>query len=238
MRIPALLLALFLIVAPLGAKQSKLHQKAEAATTVLYGESESRSIAAHPLCTAWVYQKVSDGYMLLTEGHCFDPEDGRPDDVKYFVGELGAKSEKDGQAIEVIKWQNNADMDAAQLHLKTTKQYEVLDMSYQYPQVEDKVFYVGYPEMVNKSLLVGQVSSNVNEIDQEECEGICKGRFSVQIGGGPGASGSAIIDEKSGKVVGLLEGHMYENGVMAVPTPSVIRFLAQAPPIKQKGGNQ
>lgn len=203
---------------------------------VLYGESQSRGIAAQALCTVWAYQKVDDGYLLLTEGHCVDPSDS-PDDAKYFVADLGASSEHEGQPVEVVKWQNDSRMDAAELHLKTTDKYEVLDLSYQYPQVEDKVFYVGYPEMVNKTLLVGQVSSGVNQIDDKECEGICKGRISVQIGGGPGASGSAVIDERTGKVIGLLEGHMYENGVMVVPAPAIRSFLEKkSPPQTQNPG--
>jgi len=228
------LLVFALAVSPVFAGQSKLHKKAEAAALVLYGESASSQVSAKALCTVEAYEKVSDGYSLLTEGHCVDPdESGAPDDVKYFVAPLGATSEKDGDAVEVVKWQNDGDMDAAELHVKTSKHYEVLQLAYQNPQVEEKVFYVGYPKMFNRVILEGQIASEVGTVDVPECEGVCKGRIVVQIGGGPGASGSAIISEKSGQIVGLLEGHMYENGVMMVPAKAIRSFL-EKPEVKHE----
>lgn len=228
-RVFSLLLAIALMVAPAFAGQSKLHKKAESAALVLYGESVSSKVDALPICTAEAYERVSDGYLLLTEGHCIDPDEtGAPDDVKYFVGPLGAKSEKDGEPVEVMKWQNDGEVDAAQLHLKSSKHYEVLPLAYQNPQVEDKVFYVGYPKMINKIIFVGQVASGVGVVDDPRCQGICKGRIIIQIGGGPGASGSAIVSEKNGQIVGLLEGHLYENGVMMVPAQAIRSFLVKA----------
>jgi len=233
-RVLSVMLAMALGVAPVFAGQSKLHKRAEAAALVLYGESASRGVDALSMCTTQAYEKVNDGYLLLTEGHCIDPDEtGAPDDVKYFVGPLGAKSEKDGDPVEVVKWQNDGVVDAAELHVKTSKYYEVLPLAYQNPQVEEKVFYVGYPKMINKIIFEGQVASEVGVVDGPHCEGICKGRIVVQIGGGPGASGSAIVSEKTGQIVGLLEGHMYENGVMMVPAQAIRDFLVK-PEVKHE----
>lgn len=227
-RVLSALLAIALIVAPAFGKMSKLHQRAWDAALVLYGESESAQVSAKALCTATAYQKVSDGYLLLTEGHCIDPgETGAPSDVKYYVAPLGAQSEKDGDVAEVVKWQNDGVVDAAELHVKTSKHFEVFSLAYQNPQVDDKVFYVGYPEMFNKVLMEGRIAGDVGQKANPRNEGIDKGRMTVQTGGGPGVSGSAIIDEHSGKIVGLLEGHLFESGVQMVPARAVQDFLAK-----------
>lgn len=233
-RVLSVLLAVALAVAPALAGMSKLHKKAWDAALVLYGESQSRNVSAKDLCTTTAYEQVADGYLLLTEGHCIDPnETGAPDDVEYFVGPLGAKSEKDGEPVEVVKYQNDGDVDAAELHLKTKRQYVVLPLAYQNPQVDDAVFYVGYPGMFNKVLEAGRVAGEVGQIASPKNEGVDKGRMTIQIGGGPGASGSAIISERTGQIVGLLEGHLFEGGVQMVPASLVREFLSK-PEVKHE----
>lgn len=233
-RVLSVFLAAALMVVSAFAGQSKLHKKAEAAALVLYGESASHKVNALAMCTTEAYEKVSDGYLLLTEGHCVNPDEtGAPNDAKYFVAPLGARSEKDGDPVEIIKWQDDGEIDVAELHVKTSRYYEVLPLANKNPQVEEKVFYVGYPKMINKVIFEGQVASEVGVVDDPRCEGICKGRIVVQIGGGPGASGSAIVSEKSGQIVGLLEGHVYENGAMMVPAQAIRSFLVK-PEVKHE----
>src|SRR5216684_4313644 len=70
---------------------SKQHQKAMNATFVLYGRSVSRAKDHLPLCTAFAYEKTTDGYILMTAGHCFIGS-GAPTDVQYLVA--------DGQIVD------------------------------------------------------------------------------------------------------------------------------------------
>lgn len=226
----ALALAACLVFATSVGAVNKNHERAQKATVVLYGHSEQRH-ATVPLCTAFVYEKSVDGYFLLTAGHCFDEN---PEDATYYVSDSVIEDpELDQlQPVEVLKHVDDGKMDAAELHLKTTKVYEVLELENKPTKIDDKVFYVGYPEMLTQVTYVGRVASEpikiTGSIGRQECD-ICKGRILIQDGGGPGASGSPVISEKTGKVVGILEGHVFENGIVVVPTPAINVYLSQIP---------
>jgi len=216
----ALLLATCLILSStsLNAGVNKNHQKALAATFVLYGRSAAREVDHHALCTAFAYKKVSDGYLLLTEGHCFEDA---PEDATYLVANGQIVPEpKNLEPVEVLNHVDDGKMDVAELHLKTNKEYPVLELDNVPTQIDDQVFYVGYPVMVSQLVYTGRVGSNVIENNPRECD-ICIGRILVQSGGGPGASGSPVISEKTGKVVGILEGHVFENGIIVVPSTKI-----------------
>jgi hypothetical protein len=217
-----LLLALLIFgAAPIGATSRK-HEKAEQATFVLYGRSAERQMDHRELCTAFVYKKVPDGYLLLTAGHCFTPE--APSDATYLVAQGQIVDNPDLQPVEVLNHVDNGVMDVAEIHLKTKKKYPVLELDNHQTQIDDKVFYVGYPEMVSQVVYTGRIGSNelqtLGPDKMDPCD-ICKGRILVQTGGGPGASGSPLISESTGKVVGVLEGHVFENGVLMVPVPMI-----------------
>jgi hypothetical protein len=224
----AAILSLCLIFATQASAVNKNHERAQKATLVLYGHSEQRDVTV-PLCTVFVYEKSTDGYFLLTAGHCFDDA---PEDATYYVADRVIENPqvKQLEVVDVLRHVDDGKMDAAELHLKTKKVYEVLELENTPTKVDDKVFYVGYPEMLTQVTYVGRVASNpievVGSIGGQECD-ICKGRILIQDGGGPGASGSPIISEKTGKVVGILEGHVFENGIVVVPTPALNIYLSQ-----------
>jgi len=217
----ALFLAACLISSstPLNAGVNKNHQRAMNATFILYGRSAESNVDHIAICTAFVYKKVSDGYLLLTEGHCF--VDDAPSDATYLVANGQIVPEpKNLESVEVLNHIDDGKMDVAELHLKTNKSYPVLELDNTQTSIDDKVFYVGYPQMVSQVVYTGRVGSNVIENSPHECD-LCIGRILVQTGGGPGASGSPIISEKTGKVVGILEGHVFENGIIMVPSTAI-----------------
>lgn len=207
---------------------NKKHERALNSTFVLYGRSVEKRIDHHALCTAFAYKKTTDGYLLLTAGHCFTA--GAPADATYLVAEGQVKDNPALQSVEVLNHVDDGNMDVAELHLKTTKKYTVLDLDKKPVKIDDKVFYVGYPEIVAQAVYTGRVSSNIIESDGPDpldpC-GLCKGRFMIQTGGGGGASGSPIISERTGKVVGILEGHLFENGVVVVPAPAIEAYYTK-----------
>lgn len=216
-----LLLAACLILGstPLNAGINKNHQKALDATFVLYGHSDKREVDHHALCTAFAYKKISDGYLLMTAGHCFS--DDAPSDATYLVASGQIMPEpKNLESVEILNHIDDDKMDVAELHLKTTKEYSVLELDNVPTQIDDKVFYVGYPVMVSQVVYTGRVGSNAIENNPHECD-ICIGRILIQSGGGPGASGSPVISEKTGKVIGILEGHVFENGILVVPSTKI-----------------
>lgn len=218
-----LLLAACLVFGTLpSVAANKKHEKAEKATFVLYGHSAERGIEKHALCTAFAYKKVSDGYLLMTAGHCFTPR--APQDATYLVADGQVTDNPVLQPVEVLNHIDDGKMDVAELHLKTSKKYPVLELDSSPAKIDDKVFYVGYPEIVSQVVFSGRVASNSISSkgpDEEDPCDICIGRFLVQTGGGPGASGSPIISERTGKVVGILEGTVYENGIVVVPATAI-----------------
>jgi len=226
----AVTLAACLVFASSAQAVNKNHERAQKATMVLYGHSDERHMTI-PLCTAFVYEKSTDGYFLLTAGHCFDEN---PADATYYVADqvIEDPQVEDLQPVEVLRHVDDGKMDAAELHFKTKKVYEVFELDNKPTKIDDKVFYVGYPEMLTQVVYVGRVSSGpikvAGHVGRAECD-ICRGRILIQDGGGPGASGSAVISEKTGKVIGILEGHVFENGVVVVPTPLLNVYLSQQP---------
>jgi hypothetical protein len=219
LRVLLLTVSLLFVMQPSRAA-NKNHEKAEKATFVLYGHSDARGIDHVALCTAFVYKKAPDGYFLMTAGHCFISE--APEDAVYLVGSGQIVDNPTGlQPVEVLNHVDDGKMDVAELHLKTSKKYPVLELDDRPVQIDDRVFYVGYPEMVSQVVYTGRVGSVYMQTERSSCEGICKGRFLVQTGGGGGASGSPVISDKTGKVVGVLEGHLFENGVVVVPTTAI-----------------
>jgi S1-C subfamily serine protease len=208
---------------------NKKHETALKSTFVLYGRSELRHQNHHALCSVFAYKKAEDGYFLITAGHCFTGDDV-PSDVQYFVADGQVTDTPNLQPVEVLNYIDDGKMDVAELHLKTTKQYAVLELDSKLTQIDDKVFFVGYPEIIAQTVQTGRVSSAPLESvgnPNEPCD-ICVGRILVQFGGGPGASGSPVISERTGKVVGIVEGHVFENGVVVVPTPLIQGYYAKA----------
>lgn len=206
------------------------HEKAMQATFVLYGRSTGSGIDHKALCTAFAYKEAIDGYYLLTAGHCFIGT-GAPEDITYLVadGQIVADP-KNLQPVEVLNAVDDGKMDVAELHLKTTKKYPILELDDKPVKIDDKVFFVGYPEMVSQVVYTGRVGS---QLIQKTCDDgyegdLCTGRFFVQTGVGHGASGAPVISEKSGKVVGVVEGHLFENGVAVVPAPAIDVYYAKA----------
>lgn len=198
---------------------NKKHERAQHATFVLYGRSAARGIDHHALCTAFAYKKAPDGYILMTAGHCFTP--GAPEDATYVVADGQVSDNPVLQPVEVLNHIDDGNMDVAELHLKTSKKYEILELDTKAPKIDDKVFYVGYPEITVQTVFTGRVASDriesIGPDPSDPCD-LCKNRILIQTGGGGGASGSPIISEKTGKVIGILEGHIFENGVVIVPT--------------------
>lgn len=221
-----LLASLLVLTAPHADARNKKHETATKSTFVLYGRSEKEGIAHHALCTAFVYKKAADGYFLLTAGHCFI-NTSAPADVTYAVSEGQIVDDPIMQPVEVLSAVDDGKMDVAELHLKTTKQYPILELEKNAVKIDDEIFYVGYPEGVAQVVYIGRVGSNpiMTKGDASDPCDVCLGRFLVQTGGGHGASGSPILSERTGRVIGILEGHLFENGVVVVPSPAIDSYL-------------
>lgn len=219
----SLSLAMALGAAPGTALKNKKHQAAWDGTFVLYGTSESvgKTLA---LCSAFIYEKTADGYKLLTAGHCF-LENGAPADVKYSI-DTDVHEKPELQPVTLLRAIVDGTTDAAEIELKTKNVYPVLHLADALPNLEDKVYSVGFPETVEKEIVAGQVTGLIipTVCDEGDLK-ICKGRFILSLPGGPGASGSPILSEKSGQVLGILEGIVGRTNVVIMPTKTIKQWL-------------
>jgi len=187
-------------------KMSVAHQRVYDASFALYGELGQ---VGHFLCTATAVAKRPGEYLLLTAGHCVIGDD-LPSDLKFYVSEQIVDQPVVGNPalmpVEVLKAENDDKYDFALLDFASNKDYPVIPLSSKVPEVEDKVYTVNYSLGVAKQIALGEVATGIigNEGSEGDCS-ICKGRYLVHLFAGPGASGSAIIDEKTNTVVGVGE---------------------------------
>jgi Trypsin-like peptidase domain len=193
-------------------KMSKDHQKAYDAALALYGTSGN---VTHFLCsTTVVAERPSDEvkgqheYLLLTAGHCVTGG-GLPEDLTFGVNEqiVEENSHPVLQSVEVVRAQNDDKYDFAVLFLRSSKVYPKIELDVTYePSIEDKVYNVNFSLGLIKQVSVGEVASKVfeNKTAAGDCTP-CVGRFMVHLFDGPGSSGSAIINEKTHKIIGIVE---------------------------------
>ena len=194
------------------AKMSKFHKRLREATFALYINVPSGDEATdvpssdyHFECTATAFERTVEGYKLITAGHCVSPAP----DGKYFVTE-DILDKEDFLPVTVEKFVRNLPVaDFAILDLKTTHKYAIVSISKkELPAVESRVVNVNFTEGIGKLTSIGHISVGVLRStagSDGECN-LCGGNFMVQLFAGPGASGSAIVDEKTHRIIGILVG--------------------------------
>lgn len=162
-------------------------------TMVLYAIDD----IPHADCTIQPYEKIPSGYRLLTAGHCVQEI---PADVKFAVAdEIKGKL----TPVTLIKAYDGDGLDFAIFEMKTTKKYAVMELGNEHAlRVGDTVINPNFALGIGKQLGVGRVSSD-SIIKSSKCPD-CAGQFLVQIDGGGGSSGSAVISTRTHKVVGLV----------------------------------
>ena len=200
-------------------RMSKDHQRAYDAALALYGTYNG---ITHFLCSTTVVAEKEVAsqtgkqheYLLLTAGHCIVGE-GLPVGLEFGVRpDIKPESPKpELEPVQVLRAENDAKFDFALLSLTSSNIYPYIPIDFNYvPQLEDEVYDVNFTEGIVKQVSLGKVSSKI--IDQpsspQGCD-ICSGRFMVQIFAGPGASGSAVINAKTHRVIGV--GEFGFNGI-------------------------
>jgi hypothetical protein len=176
----------------------------------------------HFTCTATVVDKDGQGgYVGLTAGHCFNYE-LMDSGVKYYVSE--ALSEKPVlNEITLRKFDFSSRYDYAVFTFQSMRDYpaiETLKDGESVPAIGTAVLNANYSLGIVKQVLEGKVVSKQVTLDEggPNCDGYCSGRYFVSIGLGRGASGSAVVDAKTHKIIGLVEivfpGTQMATGVM------------------------
>ena len=165
-------------------------------TLALYGSLNNRT---HFDCTTQVVGKTEGGYLLLSAGHCVQDI---PAGVQFSVSDnIGS----DLYPVQLVKAFEGGGIDFSLFSFKTKKVYRVLDAD---PvaklRVGERVLIVNFTEGLGKQLSRGIVASDILA-QSRDCASVdtCEGDFLVQAYGGPGASGSAVISEKTHKIIGV-----------------------------------
>lgn len=189
-------------------------------------EMVSRKQASNPFvssftCTATIIEKIdstwdhSHDYKLLTAGHCFGSLNP---DSKYYVSE-GIDTDPTLQRVTVLKFANTNKYDYALLELHSKHDYPVIKVSLgELPKVETPLVNMNFSLGLTQQLVKGQIVST-GVLRRGESEPGMEYRFMTSLGVGPGASGSAVVDENSREIVGLVEAIFpgFSVGTVAVP---------------------
>jgi len=167
---------------------------------------------SHFTCTATVVRTDGDGgYIGLTAGHCFS-YDKMEEGYKYYISD-GVNLHPTLREIRINKFESNDQYDYGIFQFKSGKEYPVIQvagvgrsvMTDVIPALGVKVLNVNFSYGIVKQVVEGTVVSHqISETESSE-DGRLRRRYLVQIPIGPGASGSAVVDESTHEIVGLAE---------------------------------
>lgn len=154
-------------------------------------------------CTATVVGRLDGNtYAGLTAGHCFNWDNK---DEYYVADKIGEKPVL--HRISLIKFENDERYDYGVFKFQSSEEYQTIEVdtdSTKSPSVGTEITNVNYAFGLVEETIEGKVVSD--RITDPARAGMreLKGRYLVGIGIGPGASGSAVVDNATHKIVGLV----------------------------------
>lgn len=150
------------------------------------------------LCTVTAFEKVQGGYLLVGAGHCTPANDVLPRDMVFFVSDNMGTEPHPVYLLKSIMLEPD---DWALYYFPTKAKYPVIPLGNESTlRVGDKTVDVNFSLGITKVLSQGVVASTVIRTGQQ----YAKGFYIVDAFASHGASGSAVVSEKSHKIVGLL----------------------------------
>ena len=188
-------------------------------TLVLYGTLNDK---IHSICSTTVYEAIPGGYHLITAGHCVEDV---PSNVVFSVADnIGEKL----MPVKVLKAREEGGIDFAELELLTDKKYDPISLGTEDgTHVGDVVINPNFSAMVSKQLSLGRISSQPFVVSEDVPED-AKGYFLVQVFGTEGSSGSAMISEKTHKIIGItIYGYDENIGMGIEPISLYQKFLSE-----------
>src|SRR5208282_214781 len=233
-------------ISTLAQPKQKLVEKAFSATGELFimnmadvyvaaGALPPAGLQPADVCTVWNVEKTADGYNLVTAAHCVQLG-GLADTVKAMTGhdiQFAISYDNPTRPVsdmvllpaQVIKVGSEEDFesDVAEFHVKTNMRRDVLEIGDEtILKAGDKVIDVSAPLGGDiKFMVEGYVSQPA--IREKQLQGSA---WFIMPGANPGSSGSAIISEKTGKVVSVLNvGAENAGGVSGVKASKIKEFL-------------
>jgi hypothetical protein len=177
----------------------------------------------HFVCTATVIAGDGAGtYLAVTAGHCFDWKEID----KYHLAE-NTFGKPVMHKVNVLKFENDERYDYGLVTFKSLRGLPIIQVSGMEsdpPALGTSVLNVNISYGIIKEFAEGRVVSNVIEGDVDGRCSSCNGRYLVNIGLGPGASGSAIVNMQTHEIVGLAEAIFPETTMPTLVIPMGKRF--------------
>lgn len=205
-------------------------QRVYSAVVLLYSQDESGGMHMH--CTATAYRKTKDGVRFVTATHCVNGHtDEEQAETHFFVTADTVGQSKTFIPAKLVKAgdRNNGD-DFSIFEITTTEDFPVLPLGDSDKLAAgDVVLDVASPLGLGKQYFQGYVSAP--KIDRPALDaGLVKWTnvMLVQIGSGPGSSGSAVVSEEQHAIVGFLVGGFDADiGAIVVPVSTFKAFEAK-----------
>ena len=195
------MLALILLVIP--AKASTISEKTEKITGALF---EQHNDTTQFICSGFVFEKVVGGYLFATAGHCAEGDNDNETDFSkkqisfqddeskpYYEATLVGRSNITDIAVYFVETDLNIELIPVGNQNDSKPGATILNTSYMLDA--GKLTYYGRlvrPSFAHKSPL-DIVKDWTNDMP-------------ININSAPGASGSPIIDEERGVIIGILVG--------------------------------
>jgi hypothetical protein len=166
------------------------------------------------LCTATVIDADGHDYIALTAGHCILPEIREAN--AYYISDI-VEDEPVLRHAKILKAENDDRYDYALIEFTSNKDYPVVSLNGEedtVPAIGTELLNVNFSYGLGKQVVHGVVTSGLVNVED------LKKRYLTTLQTGPGASGSAIVDAKTGKIVGVLELGFPRSamGAGAIPT--------------------
>ncbi len=193
-----------------------------------FGEPESEwgcKFQSRFICTATVIMAADTSYTGLTAGHCFDWSQKN----EYFVSEMiGEKPVL--RKITILKFENDERYDYAVFTFSSGKNYPAIPVELEStgPALGTAIANVNFAFGLVKQTTHGVTVSEMITTPAVHGTDSLKGRYLVNIGVGPGASGSAVVSLATGKIIGIVEAifPMTQMPTVVMPTgQSIINFM-------------
>lgn len=156
--------------------------------------------------------------MAITAGHCFDWKELD----NYYVSD-GINEKPVLHKAVVQKFEANERYDYAVLTFKSLRSHPAIEletMNAEGPALGTKVININFSYGIVQQAMHGEVNSAIiQSTEGGDCD-MCKGRYLVSIGIGPGASGSAVVDETTHQIIGFAEGIFPGTAMPSVVIPA------------------
>jgi len=207
-----------------------------ASVVLLYEQTDSGSMKME--CTATAYRKTEKGYRFISASHCVEGDTAEErKQAKYFVSadEKGTKTFLPARLIESGDKKRGDDF--AIFEVEMEKGVSVIPLGDDSRLVPgDEIINVASPMGLGKQFFKGYITAlHVDRPPLDANEVTWHDVMLVNMGIGPGSSGSAVISEDQHAIIGFAVGNFSANiGAIVLPVSAFKEFEKQVDAGKYK----